>query len=120
MIQKNTSTYQLSFYPNYVIVEAVEGAKVNNEIVAETLKLIFDHYKKTDFVLITNRKNNYSIDIDIYTVKLMKKLRALAVVSSDSLIKEKAMVEQLAFDQSFAFFENLDDAKGWAESVFPQ
>lgn len=117
MINKKTTDYNFSFYDKYVIVEANEGAVINNEIVAEGLKLIFDHYKSDNFTLISHRKNHYTIDVDIYTVKLVKKLRALAIVSGDNMVKEKALAEQLAFNQSFAFFENLEDARGWAESM---
>lgn len=117
MITKSTTHYNIFFYDKYVIVEGNEGVVINNDVVAEGLKLIFDHYKSNDFTLISNRKNNYTVDIDVYSVKLMKKLRALAIVSGDSLVKERALLEQLAFNQPFAFFENLEDACGWAESV---
>lgn len=117
MINTKTPYYNIFFYDKYVVVEANEGVVINNEIVAEGLKIIFDHYKGKDFTLISHRKNKYTLNVDVYTVKLMKKLRALAIVSADSMVKEKALVEQLAFNQTFAFFENLEDARGWAESV---
>lgn len=117
MITKNTAHYNLNFYDTYVIAEAREGIIINNGIVNETLKVIFDHYKNNNFTLISHRKNNYTVEVDIYGLKIMKKLRALAIVSGDSMVKEKALLEQLAFNQSFAFFEDLEDARGWAESV---
>jgi len=117
MITKSTPHYNLIFHDNYVIAVANEGAFINNETVSETLKIIFDHYNGKNFTLISHRKYQYTIDIDIYTLRLMKKLRALAIVSNDNIVKENAIVEQLAFDRSFAFFENIDDATGWAESV---
>lgn len=117
MTIKQNAHYNFVFYDKYVIVEAKEGAVINNEIVAGSLKIVFDHFNGNNFALISHRKNNYTVDVDVYSVKLMKKLRALAIVSSDSLVKEKALAEQLAFDQTFAFFENLDEARGWAESV---
>lgn len=117
MITKHSPHYNFTFFEKYVIAEANEGVVINNKIVAETLKVIFDHYNGNNFTLISHRKNNYSVDIDIYGMKMMKKLRALAIVSRDSMVKEKALLEQLAFNQSFAFFENLEDARGWAESV---
>lgn len=120
MLTKRTPQYQLTFSDNYVIAEAFEGAVVNNASVAENLKIIFDHFNGKPFALISHRKHNYTVNIDIYTLRLMKKVRALAVVSSDSTAKEKAMVEQLAFDHSFAFFEDLEEARSWAESVFPR
>lgn len=115
----STNDYHLTFFHNYVIAEAFEGAVVNNASVAENLKVVFNHFNGKPFALISNRKYNYSVDINVYTVRLMKKVRALAVVSSDPMIKERAMLEQLAFDHSFAFFEDLEEAKGWAESIFP-
>lgn len=120
MISKTTAHYVLTFYKNFVIAEAFEGVVVNNVTVAENLKIIFDHFNGKPFALITHRKHSYTVDIDVYALKLMKKVRALAVVSTDSSAKEKAMVEQLAFDQSFAFFEELEEAKNWAENVFPK
>lgn|SRR5690606_1807783 len=117
MTTKNTQHYHLIFHDNYVIAEANNGVHINNDSVASTLKIIFDHYNGKDFALISHRKNQYTVDIDVYSLRLMKKLRALAIVSSDSSVKEKAIIEQLAFDKSFAFFENLEEAKGWAESV---
>lgn len=113
-----TPQYILTFSNNYVIAEAMEGAVVNNISVAENLKVVFDHFNGKPFVLISNRKHNYSVDIDVYTLKLMKKIKAFAIVSTDAMIKERAMVEQLAFDQSFAFFSDLEEAKGWAESIY--
>lgn len=117
MITKSTPYYNLIFYDNYVIAEANEGVLINNERMTETLKIVFDHYNGKHFTVISHRKHQYTVDIDVYTLKMMKKLRALAIVSADSSVKERAIIEQLAFNSSFAFFENLEDAKGWAESV---
>ncbi len=117
MIIKNTPHYELIFFDKYVIAEANEGIILNNEIVNEALRVIFDHFKNDNFTVISHRKNNYTVDVNVYTLRHMKKLRAFAIVSTDNIVKEKAQMEQLAFDQSFAFFENLEDARGWAESV---
>lgn len=117
MISKTTGHYVLTFYDNFVIAEAFEGSVITNEIVAEHLKIVFKHYHGKNFTLITHRKNNYTVKTDVYTLKLMKKLKALAVVSPFSSVKEKAFIEQLAFDQSFAFFENIEDAMSWAETA---
>lgn len=114
---KNTSHYNLRFFDSYVVAEAHEGVFVNNEVGDVTLKLIFDHFKGKEFTLISHRKNNYSIDLNVYSLKLIKKLRGIAVVSSDAGMKEKAVIEQLAFDHSFAFFEQLEDAERWAGSM---
>ena len=117
MITLNTSHYNLTFFDTFVIAEAHEGVVVSNKEVNENLKLVFNHFNGKDFTLISHRKNNYSIDLNVYSLKLIKRLRALAIVSIDCGMKEKAAIEQMAFDQSFAFFYDLEDAKRWAGSI---
>lgn len=46
----------------------------------------------------------------------MKKVKALAIVSSNFQEREKAILEQLQFENSFAFFDNLEDATEWSQS----
>lgn len=116
MVQRTTDHFSLKFYSNYVITEAHENIVVNNKVTSATLKIIFDFYKGRDFVLISNRKNNYTVEINAYTPRLMKKIKGMAVVSQSPFVKEKALIEQLQFEQSFAFFENLEEARGWADS----
>jgi uncharacterized protein YlxP (DUF503 family) len=118
METKTTIAYNLTFFPDYVVVEAVKGAVVDGRIASDVLKIIYDHYKGRNFTVVSHRKNDYKIDIDVYSLKLVKRLKGIAVVSSDITAKERAMEEQLAFNQSFAFFENLDDAKDWAQNFF--
>jgi|SRR5690606_22834596 len=117
MISKQTSYYKINFYKNFVIAEAIEDVVITSDVVNETLELILDHYKEQNFTLIAHRKNNYTVDLKAYDLERMKRLSAIAIVSPHSMVKEKAMAEQLAFNQSFAFFETLEDAIGWAENV---
>ncbi|QED36887.1 hypothetical protein FK178_03800 [Antarcticibacterium arcticum] len=117
MTNRSTSHYNLIFFDSFVIAEAHENSVVTPEVVNENLKLVFDHFNGKEFTLISHRKYNYSLDLNVYTLKLIKKLRGIAIVSTDSGMKEKAALEQLAFHGSFAFFENLEDAKRWAGSM---
>ncbi|HSJ12022.1 MAG TPA: hypothetical protein VK916_05020 [Gillisia sp.] len=117
MSTRTTSHYNLTFFDTFVIAEAHEGVVISNKEVNENLKLVFDHFNGKEFTLISHRKNNYSLDLNVYSLKMIKKLRAIAVVSSDCGMKEKAAIEQMSFDQSFAFFYTLEEAKRWAGSV---
>ncbi len=46
----------------------------------------------------------------------MKKVRSFAVVSDNPEVKERAILEQDKYDNSFAFFTCLEEAKNWADS----
>lgn len=117
METKSTKQYELQFFDNYVIAEAKEGVIITSEEIKKNLRVVFDYFDGKDFTIISHRKNNYTLEIDVYTTRLMKKVRALAIVSKDSLTREKAALEQLQFDNSFAFFDNLEDAREWAKTV---
>lgn len=119
MLSQSSEHYIFQFFHNYVIAEAKENVEVNNKVVEQNLKIIFKHFDGRDFTLISHRKNRYTVKTSAYSSRIMKKVRALAIVSEDALVREKALAEQMHFDQSFAFFNNLEDAIGWAESFFP-
>lgn len=119
MKSKSSEHYIFQFFHNYAILEAKEDIEVDDKIVEQNLNIVFKHFGGKDFTLISHRKNRYILKEGAYAGKLMKKLRALAIVSGDSLMREKALAEQSHFDQSFAFFHTLEDAIGWAGGVFP-
>jgi hypothetical protein len=108
----------MEFYDSYVVIESNGESVTDPSISIKTLKIIVDHFKGKEFTIIANRKSDYSISPEAYADKLFKKVKGIAVVSSIPQVKTKAMLEQGNFDQSFAFFENLDNAKNWAENFF--
>lgn len=117
METKYSEDYKLQFYENYVIAEAKEGVVISNEEINKNLRIIFDYYNGKNFTIISHRKNNYTLKIDVYATRLMKKVKALAIVSSNLQEREKAILEQMQFDNSFAFFDNLEDAAEWAQNA---
>lgn len=118
MIQRDTEYYKMEFYDSYVIIESIGDFKIDAKIATNTLKTIVDHYRGKEFAVITNRKSDYSLSSETYSHSLFRKVKGIAIVSSIPQVKLKAMIEQENFRQSFAFFENLDNAKKWAESLF--
>ncbi len=118
MIEKNTEYYKMQFYDSYVIVEGLGEFVVDTAIARKTIQTIVDHYKRKEFVIISNRKSDYSLNPDAYNDSIFKKVKGIAIVSQKPQMKMKAMVEQERFEQSFAFFEELEDARNWAENFF--
>lgn len=116
MVTKITEFYKMEFYDSYVILEGIGEFVVDSARAKETLQLIIDHFKGRDFVIISNRTSNYTLTPDAYSSSLFKKVKGIAVVSKNEETRENALFEQVKFNSSFAFFENLEDAKRWAES----
>lgn len=118
MIEQITEFYRLEFYDSYVIIEGNSNISVNSSIAENILKKIFDHFKDRKFVIVSNRISEYKLQADAYSPAILKKVKGIAIVSKNSEVRDQAILEQKKFNGSFAFFENLDDAKNWAENFF--
>ncbi len=118
MIEKINEFYRMEFYDSYVIIEANADIVVNSAVAEKTLKTIIDHFKGKQFILISNRISNYTLTLDAYSPSILKKVKGIAIVSKNEEVRERALLEQEKFDSSFAYFENLNDAKEWAENFF--
>ncbi len=118
MIEKITEFYKMEFHDSYVIIEANANIVVNSAIAEKTIQTIVDQFNGKRFVLISNRTSSYTLKPDAYSPGILKKVKGIAIVSKNVEVKKNALLEQEKFDRSFAFFENLDDAKHWAENFF--
>ena len=114
-IQSNTH-FRYEFFEKYVIVEAFEGAVIDIDAAQITLKDILAYYNGKDFTLISHRVNDYVLDLEAYSSKILKKVRSFAVVSNNPAAKQRALLEQDRYENSFAFFTCLEEAKNWADS----
>ena len=116
MITKLTKHYKMDFYGTYVIIERLGEIVVDSKIAKETLTIIIDHFKGKEFVIISNRKQNYSLNAESYSPSLFKKVKGIAIVSDIPDVKAQAILEQMNFKNSFAFFDKMENAQNWAES----
>jgi len=116
MITKMTTYYKIDFYDTYVIIERLADFKIDSKIAKETLKIILDHFKGKEFVIISNRKQNYALDAESYSPSLFKKVKGIAIVSDIPDVKAQAILEQMNFRNSFAFFDTIENAEDWAKS----
>ena len=113
---KIINSYNLFFYESYVIAEAHKDAEVDSKLTEKITEVVLDYYSDKSFTLISHRKNSYRIYKSAYSPKNFNKIQRFAVVSKDKLVKERAVEEQPLFRNSFAFFEELDDAISWSLS----
>lgn len=118
MVTKMSQHYKMEFYDTYVIIERNGQIHVDSKNARETLQIISDHYKGKPYVIISNRTESYTVNAESYTPNIFNKVKGIAVVSQDPSMKSQAILEQLNFKNSFAFFENLEEARNWAENFF--
>ncbi len=118
-MQLHTTDFcSIELYEKYVIVTVNEGINLTLDKASVIRKKLQSYYKNQEFLLISNRKNNHEVSYEIYKRGQLSNMKALAIVSKKKTERDKAIIEQKLFDKSFAFFENLDEAKSWAESYF--
>lgn len=113
-----TDFCNLSIYDRYAIFKMFENSILDNEHFTFVSKKLKKHYNNNPFVLIADRTFHYKIDFSVYKKRNLKNIKGYAIVSTKEEEKDRALKEQPFFKNSFALFENLDDAQSWAESFF--
>jgi hypothetical protein len=119
MLKRIASDFcELFFYERYVITRVFENVILDTEKVNFIRAKNREHFLNNDFVIIADRNLKHDLDLSIYKKGITKKLKGVAIVSKNVEEKERAIKEQELFDNSFAFFEDIEEAKSWAESFF--
>ncbi|MDN3723599.1 hypothetical protein QRD02_04335 [Aequorivita sp. SDUM287046] len=109
---------ELYLYDSYSLLRVFENQHLDlkkNDWIRESYK---EHFGNKPFVVIADRRYPHTIDLDIYKNGKMKNKIGLAIVSSLEEERERAIVEQKLFPYSFAFFDNMENARAWAEGFF--
>ncbi len=110
--------YDVEFYDSFVIVTIYKDVFLTLEKANIVREEIRTHYKSKDFVMISNRKFKHVVADQVFSKGLPPNMKGLAIVSKEKTERDKAQIQQRLFDKSFAFFDNLEDAKSWAENYF--
>jgi len=114
----NTDFYELLLYDNYGVLCIKENTFLDFSKAKFIRSHCKNHFKNREYVLIHDRKFKHEIDLELFRKGVSPYLKGMAIVSSDDNEKERAITEQTLFDRSYAFFNNMNDAKSWAESFF--
>jgi hypothetical protein len=108
----------LSFFKHYMLAVINEGVNVSDDENEVLIQYAKDYYQDNPFVYITHRINSYSVNPNIYhRTAQVKSLVGFAVVSADYKAKLNAKIEKMFFKKPFEIFEDLDEAKAWADQV---
>lgn len=107
----------LNFYPNYVISRVREDVLVGANEVRELITACADFYKKSKFVYISLRENDYNVDPTIYVTINKLNLAGIAIVSKKAPSLNMAEFEKKFLKIPFEIFNELEEAKSWANKL---
>ncbi len=109
---------EIELHQNYAILRVFENEHVCQQKAKETFKELKSFFKTENFILISHRTKNYTIDKEVFEKATLKNLIAFGVVSNQPKARERAIEEQNYFNRNFAFFEELQDAIDWSKTFF--
>jgi hypothetical protein len=113
-----TDFCQLDLYPRFAVLRIFENEMFDLSKANILRSKFVEVFKNQEFVLITDRSLYHDIDLRIYKDRRLRNMKGLAIVSQNPVERDRALKEQALFDDSFAFFERLDDAIHWAGAFF--
>ncbi|MCT8340229.1 hypothetical protein MG296_09210 [Flavobacteriaceae bacterium TK19130] len=111
--------YELSAYPQYALLKVFENVFLDEDKVLDIQSKLKEIFSNKPFVLISDRQFKYDIDLSVYKLQLPN-IKGMAVVSADDYHRERAIMEQPLFNNSFAFFSKMEDAVAWASTFLVQ
>ena len=109
---------ELELFEHYAVVTIQENVSFTLQkanIIRDRLR---KYYKSKHFILISNRKFNHTVSVDIYKQGALPNMKGIAIVSTNCEERDKALKEQLLYGKSFTFFDSVEEAKSWAETFF--
>tara|TARA_R110002050_G_scaffold9433_2_gene32777 strand:+ start:1137 stop:1496 length:360 start_codon:yes stop_codon:yes gene_type:complete len=83
----------------------------------ELVKTIDNHYKGRKCVIISNREMAKNVNPKVYQKAKSKSVVGIAIVSNSETVKSEAYNEQSLFQGAFSYFETIEEAANWANTV---
>ncbi len=109
----------VTFLENILIAELNEGIIFDIPHNRELLKLGKENFHNEAYGYISNRTNSYSVNPMIHLESAnVENLVAIAVVSTNTVVKQNTIIEKQFFrhSSSFEVFDTLEKAVIWMES----
>ncbi len=109
---------KVSFLDNILIAELNEGILFDIPHNRELLKIGQETFNNQPYGYISNRTNSYSVNPMIHLESAnVENLAAIAVVSTNTVVKQNTIIEKQFFRHSsfFEVFETLEEAVVWIE-----
>jgi hypothetical protein len=110
------STGELECYPFYAIFH-FNAAFYDHAEAEELTRVIDSHYKGRKCVVISNREMEKKVNPEVYNSAKSKSVVGIAIVSNNEAVKNEAIEEQGLFEGAFSYFNTIEEASDWANTV---
>ena len=110
------STGVLECYPLYAIFH-FNAPFYDHDEAKELVQKLDSHYKDRKCVVISNREMAKNVNPEVYNNVKSKTVVGIAIVSKDEAVKNEAYEEQSLFGGAFSYFETIEEAADWAQTV---
>ncbi len=110
---------KVTILDNILIAELNEGILLDISHNRELLKIGRETFNNEAYGYISNRTNSYSVNPMIHLESAnVENLAAIAVVSTNTIVKQNTIIEKQFFrhSRSFEVFETLEEAIHWMEN----
>ncbi|MCM4156030.1 hypothetical protein [Gramella sp. AN32] len=105
----------IEFYPNFVVAIINPEENLDLPQVRILEDIVEDYYKGNEYIYLSYRKNDYSVNPLLYSSLIdIKSLKAIGIVSESFSRLQIANFEKQFCPIPYEIFNSLDEAKAWA------
>ena len=111
----------LDFYDSYVLSRPRAGELLGAQQVADLVEVCSDHYGSRDFVYLSYRVNEYTVNPTIYlNLEEVRNLAGIGVIITENSSFASAKFEKNFSKVPYEIFMKLEDALEWVEKMLKQ
>ncbi len=109
------------FYENYAIGVVKEDVFIDFDKYIQIKTLFAKEFKDKPFAYISNRKNNYHVDVsNFYKISENKNLKGVAILCYDKTNYRKAIFQKGFFDIPFLPFYTMEECEGFVKNLLKE
>ena len=111
----------LDFYDDYVLSRPRAGELLGAQQVADLVEVCSDHYGDRDFVYLSYRINEYTVNPTIYlNLEEIRNLAGIGVIITENSSLASANFEKNFSKVPYEIFMELEDALEWVQKILKE
>ncbi len=111
---------EIQLFDTYAISSIKEGVMFNAPHLEAFFEIFKLHYGNKPFVSIANRKNDYTVDPQLFKTMRLPEIAAIGVVCHTDSSYQIALFEREFYPGVFMIFKEMDECIEWAEKLLSE